>query len=440
MRIPSTILYSFPVVGATAPPDSTIVSIKSATGDVDVRQLPGMLTKAGHPFDPEVASFLETAEITTLEYVHSQVVQTPPHTIGSEALCSFVTSASSKLSLQSECAEDGSGVVFKLDSDLHVNDPDAGYQKHLKWMDMGEVWELALPHVSRLVKTAVLDAGIDWTDRDFAPLRGRVAKRSGGYLEGGWNFFSNSSGLTTGETHGTNVCKILAAKSNNSFGIAGIAPNVTLIPLQMIDDDTNLPLSKFLAAIDMAIDLEVDVMSVSLGYYFSGLNATKQHLLWNALHSAHQHGILVVSAAGNHDDEASDIYPCWFGGPLSICVANLDDHRPQNFLNAHSNYGERVDVAAYGTNIFTGRDEDGNLRYFSGTSASAPVVTGLVAILLSMGTDPMMVKGLLLANVDPMAPIHHGAIRGGAINALKTVEDAIRSRRLHGSDDFGLGN
>ncbi|KAF4703036.1 hypothetical protein FOZ63_009352, partial [Perkinsus olseni] len=124
MRIPSITLHAS-LAGATASPDSTIVSITSDTGDVDVRQLPGMMRNAGHAPDPEVTSFLDTAEITTLEYVHSQVVQTPPHTIGSEALCSFVTSASSKLSLQSECAEDASGDIFELDGDLDVNDPDA---------------------------------------------------------------------------------------------------------------------------------------------------------------------------------------------------------------------------------------------------------------------------------------------------------------------------
>ncbi|KAF4679645.1 hypothetical protein FOZ60_014782 [Perkinsus olseni] len=166
MRIPLACSFAS-LVGATDPPSSTIVSINSATGDVDVSQLPGMLRDAGYTPDPEVASFLGTAEITTLEYVHSQVVQTPPHTIDSEALCNFVTSASRKLSLQSECAADANGEAFggreqrpprtkeaksaKLDMDLHVNDPDAAHQKHLKWMDMGKVWRLAFPHVKRRV-------------------------------------------------------------------------------------------------------------------------------------------------------------------------------------------------------------------------------------------------------------------------------------------------
>ncbi|KAF4729635.1 hypothetical protein FOZ63_021129, partial [Perkinsus olseni] len=170
----------------------------------------------------------------------------------------FVTSASSKLSLQSECAEDASGEIIGLDGELRVNDPDADYQKHLEWMEMGEVWQLASPHVTRTVKAAVIDTGVDWTDPDFAPLKGTLAKKSGGFLEGGWNFVTQSTDLTTGETHGTEVSKILAAKINNSAGMAGVAPNVILVPLQIFDDKGNTLLSFFSEAINMAIDLEID--------------------------------------------------------------------------------------------------------------------------------------------------------------------------------------
>ncbi|KAF4667460.1 hypothetical protein FOZ61_006692 [Perkinsus olseni] len=423
MRIPSITLHAS-LAGATASLESTIVSITSDTGDVDVRQLPKMMRNAGYPFDPEVASFLDTAEITTLEYVHSQVVQTPPHTIGSEALCSFVTSASSKLSLQSDCAEDASGDIFELDGELDVNDPDAKYQKHLGWMDMSQVWKLARPHVTRTVKAAVIDTGVDWTDPDFAPLKGTLAKKSGGSLAGGWNFFTQSTDQTTKEPHGTEVSKILAAKGNNLVGMAGVAPNVILVPLQIFAHPKYTKLSLLSEAINMAIDLGVDVITMAIGYYFSRLTTAQQHLVSSALRSAQLNGILFVSSAGNRGEKASDKYPCWCGGPLGICVANLDNDRSQNVLHPKSNWGEGVDVAAYGTRVFSGRDKNGKLRYFDGTSASAPIVGGLVAILLSMGVDPDLVKPLLLANVDQHA-----------ISMLPLSSSELRS-----DDGFGLGD
>ncbi|KAF4662789.1 hypothetical protein FOZ61_002158 [Perkinsus olseni] len=440
--------YTHSLVSATAPPSNTIVSIKSGTTDVNVRQLPQMLRNAGHVPDREIASFLETARMTTLEYVHSQVVETSSLTIDSDALCHFITMGSYKLPLQSECAVDVEGKIFgQVDHDLHVNDPDARYQEHLKWMEMGEVWQLALPHVTRKVKVALLDSGIDWNDPDFAPLKRTLRTKSGRLIDGGWNFVTNSSILTNVCAHGTNVCKILAAKGNNSVGVVGVALNAILQPLQVIDDQGSLLLSRFLEAIDMAIDLEVDIISASLGFELSSHDLAEQHLLWNALHAVEENGIILVSAAGNDFKVASDVYPCWFGGPRGICVAYLFDYmwdnRTEAVFNTESNYGDRVDVAAYGTQLVTGRDEYGHLIKFSGTSAAQPIVAGLAAILLSMGIEPTMVKQLMLTNVDPVGlelpdvfPQH---IRGGAINALRLVQHAVsllpsRSRGLRGSE------
>ncbi|KAF4688338.1 hypothetical protein FOZ60_002870 [Perkinsus olseni] len=432
MRISSAISLAS-LVGATAPLSDTIVSIKSGSDDVDVRHLPQLLVNAGHSFtDRSIVSFLYTADVTTLGYVHSQVVKTSSNTIDSDTLCDFVSTASVKLGLQADCGEDADGESFgHFDSDLHVDDPGAAYQKHLKWMEMGEVWRLALPHVKRKVKVAVLDSGIDWTDPDFAAVKGTLRRKNGEYIHGGWNFFTNSPVLTNVNTHGTKVSKILAAKSNDSFGIAGIAPNVSLVSLQMIDDDKSMPLSKFLAAIDMAIDLEVDIVSMSFGYGLSYYkNSThQQHQLLNALRAAQENGILLVSSAGNNSGRAADTYPCWYGGPLGICVAYLQDNSTINVLNTFSSWGERVDVAAYGTNIFTGLDANGNLRYFNGTSAAQPIVAGLAAILLSMDVEPSLVKPLMLANVDPVVceipDLMPQTIRSGAINALRTVQHAI---------------
>ncbi|KAF4731630.1 hypothetical protein FOZ62_021624, partial [Perkinsus olseni] len=155
----------------------------------------------------------------------------------------------------------------------------------------------------------------------------------------------------------------------------------------------------------------------------------QQHQLLNALRAAQENGILLVSSAGNNSGRAADTYPCWYGGPLGICVAYLQDNSTINVLNTFSSWGERVDVAAYGTNIFTGLDANGNLRYFNGTSAAQPIVAGLAAILLSMDVEPSLVKPLMLANVDPVVceipDLMPQTIRSGAINALRTVQHAI---------------
>ncbi|KAF4706679.1 hypothetical protein FOZ63_031613 [Perkinsus olseni] len=382
------------LVGSTATPSDTIVSIKSGDDDVDIRLLPKMMRDAGHTPN-EVAVFLETAEIATLVYVHSQVVRTSASTIDSETLCKFVTLASDKLSLISDCAQDINGITADgLDGDLNLNDPGA------------------ILSGCRWVKVAALDSGINWTDPDLAPLKGKLERQSGGYLEGGWNCFTKTSDLTP-YPHGTYVSRILAAEANNSVGIAGVAPNVTLVPLQLLKDSPGRSLSPVLEALNMAIDLR-------------------------------DSGILLVSSAGNQGIRASGQYPCWFGGPNSMCVAALDDNRTQNVLRNDSNWGERVDVAAYGTGIFAGNNDEGDGIYFSKTSAATPIVAGLLAILRSMDVEPSMAKRLVLANVDPVTSLYgNQTIRGGAINALKTVQHAIsllpsRPRDLRGDFESDL--
>ncbi|KAF4728436.1 hypothetical protein FOZ63_004158, partial [Perkinsus olseni] len=270
------------LVGSTATPSDTIVSIKSGDDDIDIRLLPKMMRDAGHTPN-EVAVFLKTAEIATLVYVHSQVVRTSASTIDSETLCDFVTSASDKLSLISDCAQDINGITADgLDGDLNVNDPGAFFQRHLKWMQMGEVWRLAFPHVTRKVKVAVSDSGINWTDPDLAPLKGKLKRQSGGYLEGGWNCFTKTSVMTDGFKHGTYTSRILAAKANNSVddaGSGGIAP--------------------VLEALNMAIDLRVDIASMSFSIDPDLLAMPQKRLFWNGLRSAQLSGILLVSSARN---------------------------------------------------------------------------------------------------------------------------------------------
>ncbi|EER09945.1 Thermitase, putative [Perkinsus marinus ATCC 50983] len=427
LRVPILALW---VVSASSL-DDTIVSIKRMSDDVDIRRLPGMLKAAGYMPDQKIASFLATAEVVTLGFIHAQTVKTSSTTVDSDTLCDFVSMASRKLSLKTHCAADEYGQVEEYDNDLHVNDTDASFQRHLKWMNMGEVWQLALPHVKRDVKVAVIDSGINWDDADFAPLKTKLPKKSGGEIDGGWNLLTQSSDLTTESAHGTKVSKILAAKSNNSAGIAGVAPNVILVPLQIVNSVT-APLSRTLAAMDLAIDLGVDIVSMSFTFNFT-TDYRGKFVMFEALRSLHNNGIIYVSSSGNDGVIAENHFPCWYGGPLGICVASIENDRTHNVLTGYSNWGQRVDVAAYGNRILTGRDNDGNLTYFSGTSAAAPIVSGVAAILLSIGVAPLDVKPLIIGYGDPVVSDagHTLRHRNAALNVLRTVRTALRHIQTH---------
>ncbi|KAF4746906.1 Suppressor of the cold-sensitive snRNP bioproteinsis mutant brr1-1 [Perkinsus olseni] len=152
-------------------------------------------------------------------------------------------------------------------------------------------------------------------------------------------------------------------------------------------------------AMDMAVDIEVAIVSISLGDFMSRSNG--ERIFGKAFKAAADQGIIVVASA-----EAS---------ALSLPA---------------DNYGGYVDIAAYGSDVYTGSNV-----LSSGTSFSCSIVSGAAAILLSMGVKPKYVAGILTRNVDrfasPLKPLKKHA---GALNPLKAVKMTIdypilRSRR-----------
>jgi subtilisin family serine protease len=95
----------------------------------------------------------------------------------------------------------------------------------------------------------------------------------------------------------------------------------------------------------------------------------------DAIRYATGKGVLVVAAAGNNGSSGA-FYPAADDGVLSVAASQPDDT-----LYSWSNYGVWVSVAAPGCDLTTLRD--GGFGDFCGTSASAPVVSGLAALAMS---------------------------------------------------------
>ncbi|EEQ97108.1 Thermitase, putative [Perkinsus marinus ATCC 50983] len=283
-------------------------------------------------------------------------------------------------------------------------------------MNMQDVWRLSAPYARRTVAVAVMDNGLNFSDPEIAPYRGVFRKKSGGSIDGGWNFVDDSSNLTSANQHGQACARIIAARKNNSNDMAGMASNVRLVSLKTQGEDGTGSWEHIAEAMDMAVDIGVDVVSISLGEFIS--KSYGDMVLGKAFKAATGQNIIVVAAAGNNGQRADTFYPCLL--PRVICVGAL---RNQDTLEmaGSSNYGDNVDIAAYGSEIYTGAN-----RFSSGTSFACPIVSGAAAILLSMGVKPKYVAGILTHNVDrfnsPSRPMRKHA---GALNPLKAVNMAI---------------
>ncbi|KAF4680319.1 Suppressor of the cold-sensitive snRNP bioproteinsis mutant brr1-1 [Perkinsus olseni] len=382
----------------------TILSITLGDAFVNVRDIPQRLEDAKFAPNPEMAAFLKTATIETLKYSGLQMVAT------SDDTC--------------ECVPNFATKEEAVDDDLGVNDPKAKWQRAFKQMNMKEVWRLTERYVRRNIYVAVMDSGLDFSDPEIASYRGFRRKKSGGYIYGGWNFVDDNSNLTSVNQHGQMVARIIAARKDNNHDMVGMSSNVRLVSLKVLPDTGSGSTWHMAKAMDMAVDIGVDIVSISMGAYTT--KRSGEWVLGKPFKAASDQGIIIVGAAGNDRMLADTHYPCPLPGVICVGALNIQGSLE---LYSSSNYGDYVDIAAYGAGVYVG-----NNKLAFGTSFACPIVSGALAILLGMGVKPKYAAGIITYNVDrfasPLRPLKRNA---GALNPLKAVKMVIDYPVLRGA-------
>ncbi|KAI9144388.1 peptidase S8/S53 domain-containing protein [Paraphysoderma sedebokerense] len=193
--------------------------------------------------------------------------------------------------------------------------------------------------------------------------------------------------------HGTHVAGIAAmvARKANIIGVRIFNSNASFAL-----DTSNPSDNSFARGINFAVN-EIkkkrregnSLIHMSVGETYAEANQAGIHTsVIAALQEAQKSGITVVAAAGNSLEDACNILPT-SNASFAITVANVDKNNKLNVQDtqAPTNLGPCIDVAAYGTNITS---SVGTSQYESktGTSFAAPIITGISAILLSMGVKP----------------------------------------------------
>ena len=224
------------------------------------------------------------------------------------------------------------------------------------------------------VKVAVIDTGIDAT---HPSLRGSVA---GGTDVSG---LGTSDGLTlvgTSNYHGTMVASILAGRGafeDENSGVIGTAPKAQLLSVSMAFGVPGLDTDSQIAeGIIWAVDNGATVINLSL---------TRNSVSWpkswdEAFLYAFENDVVVVAAVGNLADGTEQV-----SAPASIpgviAVAGVD--RELNPSALSSVKGFTIGVTAPSEDLVAAYP-GGEYRLWSGTSAAAPIVSGLVAMIRSM--------------------------------------------------------
>jgi len=247
------------------------------------------------------------------------------------------------------------------------------------------------------VRVAILDSGLDPTHPDQSGIIDAAASIA---------FVPSTSGPTSWTDdfyHGTFVGGLVT--SNNRFA-AAVAPNVTLIAVKVLDKNGNGSVFNSIQGIVHATNVGAQIINMSLGItlpkHDPSANVLKM-LMTRAVNYAKSRGVLVVSASGNEgrDLQHANAYsslPCEAG--VQICVSATG---PDNSFASYSNYGTNaINVAAPGgdgpfalTNWVLGLCSSRSTNpvivalgcssfpfvFATGTSAAAPQVSGLAALL-----------------------------------------------------------
>ncbi|MDD2224835.1 MAG: S8 family serine peptidase [Candidatus Shapirobacteria bacterium] len=225
-------------------------------------------------------------------------------------------------------------------------------------IDLPRAWNISVGTSEIIV--AVIDTGVAWNHPDLVDnmwdgtncLDQNGDAIVGGCLHG-YNFINSSTNpapvLTDldSSSHGTHVAGTIAAKVNNSLGIAGVGQKIKIMALNVQSADGHFYGSDEIKAIDFAIKNGAKVINAS----FAGTSYSSS--LYDAINRFKEAGGIFIAGAGNEntDNETSHSYPSDYDLDNIISVAATDN---KDQLASFSNYGgTSVDVGAPGVNIYS---------------------------------------------------------------------------------------
>jgi serine protease AprX len=278
-----------------------------------------------------------------------------------------------------------------------ANSSEAGY---------GENWPLAMIQADQLherglsgkgVKVAVIDTGIDLSHPEFRGMTVEWADLVNGRSEA---YDDNG--------HGTHVAGIVVAQGTwktllSGFRLKGVAPEASLIVIKAIGADGRGDETRVAQGVTTAVANGADVIILSLGGDTTIIFGTRTE---DAVKAAINKGVFVVAAAGNAPEGKTD---CTVTSPASvegvIAVGAVDRDEvigsfscrgsgeeggilPGTGIQRTSDPNKKPEVVAPGVDI-TSAWKDGAYASAQGTSQAAPMVGGLLALLLEENPELM---------------------------------------------------
>ncbi|EFH31340.1 S8 family peptidase [Streptomyces pristinaespiralis] len=241
---------------------------------------------------------------------------------------------------------------------------------------------------------------------------------------------------TTSSWHGTHVAGTIAATTNNSKGIAGIAYNATIQPVRVLGKCGGTT-ADIMDSITWASGGTVsgvpnnpnpaDVINMSLGGSGACDSGTQ-----SAINAAVNRGTTVVVAAGNSNANAANFNPANCSNVITVAASDREGNRA-----SYSNYGTIVDITAPGgetavssangiwstLNSGTRSPSTENYKAYQGTSMAAPHIAGLAALMYQANPSvtPAQVESSIRSNARTLPGTCSGGCGAGLADAARTL-------------------
>ena len=306
-------------------------------------------------------------------------------------------------------------------------------------IDVKPVWDEGI--MGEGVNVVVVDDGMDWTHEDL--IDNVDASLNHDYTDGeGVHYPFNH--------HGTYVTGLIAARDNN-IGVRGVAPRATVYSHNLLAglaeaDSVSLALSAIADA--MARDADVTAISNNSWGAVDGPWASPASGLWelaveNGVTKGNDgKGVFYVWAAGNGhrrgDDSNLDGRSNFYAVTAACAVTNRGDR------SSYSEMGANLWVCGQGGDfveeddllVVTTENSDRYVDTFNGTSAAAPIVSGVAALVRE--ANPSLtwrdLKLVLAASARRNDPGNQGWTDGAL--TYRATSDADR---YHFNHEYGFG-
>lgn len=243
---------------------------------------------------------------------------------------------------------------------------------------------------------AVLDTGVAYeTYHDGSTTYAQATSLAGSSFVAPYDFVNDDAHPNDDNQHGTHIASVIASCGD----VVGVAPGATLMPVKVLNADSEGSEADLVEALYHAVDNGADVINMSLTFSAGYAPSVEMR---EALEYAADSGVILVAAGGN-DASQLPLFPASSPLVIGVGASSLKSKSGKLDTTWYSNLSPALDLVAPGGDLTQDKNKDGypdgilaetfdpadptDLGYwfYAGTSQSAAIVSGAVVQLLDAG-------------------------------------------------------